>query len=177
MAQGSNTNLFLLCFTAGNLPVLPDQIHATDLQQEVHISMVGGCPGVAPSSVLHGLHSCLEHLQAQDSQGPTQRGRRKALGDRNLTDDRRVAFEGSWSTKGDYPAWCGYQGSRGRALGSPKKGHRITTRPKLRWRGWQPEAGYGREGRQTSVTRNTGRHPSPTMTTVLSETSPARVPG
>lgn len=31
----------------------------------------------------------------------------------------------------DYPAWCGYQGSRGRALGSPKKGYRITARPKL----------------------------------------------
>lgn len=83
--MGLQQNLFLFRFTAGDLPVLPDQIHATDLQQEVHVPMVGGCPRVAPSSVLHDLHSCLEHLQAEDSQGPTQRGRRKAVGDGNLT--------------------------------------------------------------------------------------------
>lgn len=84
ITQGSNTNLFLFRFTAGDLPVLPDQIHAPDLQQEVHIPVVGGRPGMAPSSVLHDLHSCLEHLQALDSQGAPQRGRRKAVGDGNL---------------------------------------------------------------------------------------------
>ncbi|XP_070350468.1 sodium- and chloride-dependent GABA transporter 2 isoform X2 [Equus asinus] len=57
----------------GHLPLLLDQVHPTDLQQEVHLPVVGPCPGLAPGSVLHGLHSHLDRLQAQHLQGPLER--------------------------------------------------------------------------------------------------------
>ncbi|XP_032246895.1 sodium- and chloride-dependent GABA transporter 2 isoform X3 [Phoca vitulina] len=46
----------------GHLPLLLDQVHPADLQQKVHIPVVGRCSGLVPGSVLHGLHSCLELL-------------------------------------------------------------------------------------------------------------------
>ncbi|XP_025138794.1 sodium- and chloride-dependent GABA transporter 2 isoform X4 [Bubalus bubalis] len=57
----------------GHLPLLPDQVHPADLQQEVQIPVVGRCPGLAPGPLLHGLHSCLELLQTQHPQGVFQR--------------------------------------------------------------------------------------------------------
>lgn len=68
----------LLFSPSGYLPLFLDQVHPADLQQEVHVPLVGGCPGLAPGSVLHGLHSRLELLQAQHPQGLLQRGRELA---------------------------------------------------------------------------------------------------
>lgn len=68
----------LLFSPSGHLPLFLDQVHSTDLQQEVHIPLVGGRTGLAPGSVLHGLHSRLELLQAQRPQRFLQRGRELA---------------------------------------------------------------------------------------------------
>lgn len=68
----------LLFSPSGHLPLFLGQVHPADLQQEVHIPLVGGCPGLAPGSVLHGLHSRLELLQAHGPQGLLQRGRELA---------------------------------------------------------------------------------------------------
>lgn len=70
----------LLLSPSGHLPLLPDQVHPADLQQEVHVPVVGRCPGLAPGSLLHGLHSHLELLQTQHPQGLSQRGRKASRG-------------------------------------------------------------------------------------------------
>lgn len=74
--------LFLLVssISPGNLPVFSDQIHPTDLQQEVCVPMVGRHPGLAVGPLLHGVHPSLDSLQALHHQRLSQRGEAGALG-------------------------------------------------------------------------------------------------
>jgi len=74
--------LFLLASSTllGDLLVFSDQIHPTDLQQEICVSVVGGYAGLAAGPLLHGMHPSLDHLQALHHQRFPQRGEAKALG-------------------------------------------------------------------------------------------------
>lgn len=64
----------------GDLLVFSDQIHPTDLQQEVRVPVVGGHPGLAAGPLLHGVHPSLDRLQALHHQRLPQRGEADALG-------------------------------------------------------------------------------------------------
>lgn len=74
--------LFLLVSSTfpGNLPVFSDQIHPTDLQQEVCVPVVGRHPRLAAGPLLHGVHPSLDRLQTLQHQRFPQRGEAGALG-------------------------------------------------------------------------------------------------
>lgn len=84
-----NTFPFLRICSAGHLPLLPDQVQTSEVQQRVHVPRLGLRHRLVHGHVLHGLHPAGDYLDDLEDPRNLQRGkgchhRRAVYGERSL---------------------------------------------------------------------------------------------